>query len=127
MPDNFFSRLSVGDLEVLYQEYGEQDELGMDQSLSSIIRDIFNQGIFLDTHNRAIVIDIKPERIMYLDEQFNLQTLPWSEEYKWAKRRITINKFGPTPQNFYDILNVGDLVYLLEDKLGFKLDQIPEA
>ena len=127
LPDNFFSRLSTGDLEVLYQEYGEQDELGMDQSLISIIRDIFNQGIFLDTHNRAIVIDIKPERIIYLDEQFNLQTLPWSEEYKWAKRRITINKFGPTPQNFYDILSVGDLVYLLEDKLGFKLDQIPEA
>ena len=124
---NFFLELSTGNTDILNQESSEQDVLGMKQTLISIIRELFNLSINLDSHTRALVVDIKPERIIYLDENFTLQSLFWSEDYNWAKRRIDINLFGPTPQNFYDLLNIGDLIYLLDSDLGRTLDQIPQA
>ena len=124
---NFFLELSIGNTDILNQESREQDILGMKQTLISIIRELFNLSINLDSHTRALVVDIKPERIIYLDENFTLQSLFWSEDYNWAKRRIDINLFGPTPQNFYDLLNIGDLIYLLDSDLGRTLDQIPQA
>ena len=122
-----FKQLSLGNLSALNQEAGAQDMLGMNQSVISVIRDLFDQSISLDTHVRAIVVDIKPERIIYLDDNFNIQSLFWNDNYRWAKRRITINTFGPSPQNFYDILNIGDLIYLLKDGAGRTLDQLPIA
>ncbi len=127
LSSNLLSELTLGNLDILREESMELDELGMKQSLIAIIREIFDQSINLDSHAKAIIIDVKPERIIYLDDDFNLQNLPWSESYKWARRRITINIFGPTPQNFYDILNIGDLVYLQENGVDRMLDQIPEA
>jgi len=124
---NLLSELRLGNLNILREDSGELDALGMKQSLISIIRDIFDQAINLDSHARAVVVDIKPERIIYLDDEFTLQNLPWSEDYKWARRRITINSFGPTPQNFYDILSIGDLIYLQDNGAMRMLDQLPEA
>ena len=122
-----FTELSTGNTEILYEESQDVDPLGMSQPFISIIRDFFNDSISLDSHSRALVVDIKPERIIYLDDQFNLETLSWEDEYKWAKRRININKFGPIPQNFYDILRPGDLIYLSQNNQEARLDQIPEA
>ena len=122
-----FEQLALGNLDVLQKGYAELDALGMKQSLISILREIFDQSANLDTHVKAIVIDIKPERIIYLDNDFTLQTLIWSQDNQWARRRITINSFGPKPQNFYDILKIGDLINL-EDTLPDRiLDQLPEA
>ena len=122
-----FEQLALGNLDVLQKGYTELDALGMKQSLISILREIFDQSANLDTHVKAIVVDIKPERIIYLDNDFTLQTLIWSQDNQWARRRITINSFGPKPQNFYDILKIGDLINL-EDTLPDRiLDQLPEA
>ncbi len=122
-----FAQLSIGNLNILNQEAETQDILGMKQSVISVVRDLFEKSISLDSHIRALVIDIKPDRIIFLDDQFNIQTLFWSDDYRWAKRRITINTFGPTPQNFYDILKVGDLIYLLKEGADKILDQLPIA
>ena len=122
-----FSQLARGNINILQQEYSELDDLGMQQSLISILREIFRQSINLDTHIKAIVIDIKPERVIYLDDDFSLQTLIWSDSYHWARRRITINSLGPKPQNFYDILKIGDLIYLKDSVMEKTLDQLPEA
>jgi len=124
---SLLSELRHGNLDILNQDSGELDILGMKQPFISIIRELFDQSINLDSHIKAIVIDIKPERIIYLDDNFSLQNLSWSEDYYWARRRITINTFGPTPQNFYDILSLGDLIFLNNTELDRKLDQLPEA
>ena len=124
---DIFFQLTAGNIEVLYQNSNERDALGENQSFISIIRDFFNNSLSLDSHFRGLVIDVKPERIIYLDDQFTLQILSWTDEYKWARRRININKFGPIPQNFYDILRAGDLIYLSYRDQEVRLDQIPEA
>jgi penicillin-binding protein 1A len=127
LPAELFASLSNGNLDILKEESVEVDALGMNQSLTSIIRELFGQSLNLDSHVRALVIDIKPERIIYLDDNFSVQSLSWSQDYQWARQRITINTFGPKPQNFYDLLNIGDLIYLQQNLQDRTLDQIPDA
>ena len=75
----------------------------------------------------GIVIDVKPERIIYLSNSFKLESLSWNDQYKWARRKINIDKLGPVPSNFYDILRSGDFIYLTNINGENYLDQVPEA
>jgi penicillin-binding protein 1A len=125
--ESIFEELQAGNLEILYEESNTSDELGMKQLNISVIRDFFKELVNLDKHSGGIVIDVKPERVLYLNNAFQLESLFWDDAYKWARRKIDINKLGPRPQNFYDILRKGDLIYLSEQNGNYYLDQIPDA
>ena len=127
IPELVFKELQMGNLNVLYEESNTEDKLGMRQLNVSVIRDLFAELLNLDKHSGGIVIDIKPERVTYLSNTFQLESLFWNDTYKWARQRININKFGPRPQNFYDILRLGDLIYLSDLNGAIYLDQVPEA
>ncbi len=127
IPQIFFTELTNNNIDILYQTSNIKDELGMNQLYISIVRDFFEDLQNLDTHFGGIVIDVKPERIIYLSSSFKLESLSWSEKYKWARRKIDINKLGPIPSNFYDILRLGDLINLTEIDGKNYLDQVPEA
>ena len=125
--ESIFEELQAGNLDILYEESNTLDELSMKQINVSVIRDFFEELLNLDKHSGGIVIDVKPERIIYLNNSFQLESLFWDESYKWARRKIDINKLGPRPQNFYDILRKGDLIYLSERNGNYYLDQVPDA
>ena len=125
--ESIFEELQAGNLDILYEESNTLDELSMKQLNVSVIRDFFEELLNLDKHSGGIVIDVKPERIIYLNNSFQLESLFWDESYKWARRKIDINKLGPRPQNFYDILRKGDLIYLSERNGNYYLDQVPDA
>jgi penicillin-binding protein 1A len=125
--DSIFEELQAGNLDILYEESNTLDELSMKQLNVSVMRDFFEEFMNLDQHSGGIVIDVKPERIIYLNNSFQLKSLFWDESYKWARRKIDINKLGPRPQNFYDILRKGDLIYLSEQNGNYYLDQTPDA
>ena len=127
IPELVFKELQMGNLNVLYEESNTEDKLGMRQLNVSVIRDLFAELLNLDKHSGGIVIDIKPERVTYLSNTFQLESFFWNDTYKWARQRININKFGPRPQNFYDILRLGDLIYLSDLNGAIYLDQVPEA
>jgi len=127
IPESIFEELQAGNLDILYQESNTPDELGMKQLNISVIRDFFEELVNLDKHSGGIVIDVKPERIIYLNNSFQLEGLFWDDSYKWARPKIDINKLGPRPQNFYDILRKGDLIYLSEQNGNYYLDQVPDA
>ena len=127
IPEIFFNELKDNNTDILYEESGIQDELGMNQLFISIIRDCFEELQSIGIHTGGIVIDVKPERIIYLSSSFKLESLLWRDEYKWARRKIDINRLGPTPSNFYDILRSGDLINLTEIDGQNYLDQVPEA
>jgi len=103
IPESVFEELQKGNLGILYEESNTEDKLGMRQLNVSVIRDLFAELLNLDKHSGGIVIDIKPERVTYLSNTFQLESFFWNDTYKWARQRININKFGPRPQNFYDI------------------------
>ncbi len=127
IPEIVFTELRNQNTDILYEKSNLQDELGMNQLYVSLIRDYFENSNNLDKHIGGIVIDVKPERIIYLSNSFKLESLYWDDQYKWARRKININKLGPVPLNFYDILRTGDLIYLTNINGENYLDQIPEA
>jgi penicillin-binding protein 1A len=127
IPESIFKELQAGNLNVLYEESNISDSLGMKQRNVSVIRDFFEELVSLDNHSAGIVIDVKPERVVYLNNSFQLESLFWNDSYNWARRRIDINKLGPRPQNFYDILSLGDLIYLSKANGSHYLDQVPDA
>jgi penicillin-binding protein 1A len=127
IPEIVFTELRNQNTDILYETSNFQDELGMNQLFISIIRDYFENSKNLDKHIGGIVIDVKPERIIYLSNSFKLESLSWNDQYKWARRKININKLGPVPSNFYDILRSGDFIYLTNIDGEVYLDQIPEA
>ncbi len=127
IPELVFKELQMGNLDILYEESNAEDKLGMRQLNISVIRDLFAELLNLDKHSAGIVIDIKPERVTYLSNTFQLESLFWNDTYKWARQRININKLGPRPQNFYDILRLGDLIYLSDLNGAIHIDQVPEA
>ena len=127
IPEIVFTELRNQNTDILYETSKLQDELGMNQLFISIIRDYFENSKNLDKHIGGIVIDVKPERIIYLSNSFKLETLSWNDKYKWARRKINIDKLGPVPSNFYDILRSGDFIYLTNIDGENYLDQVPEA
>jgi len=127
IPEFIFNELQAGNLDILYQESNILDDLGMKQLNISLIRDYFSELVSFENHSVGIVIDVKPERAVYLTKTFKIKRLFWDDSYKWAKKKIDINKLGPSPQNFYDILRVGDLIYTTEINGNFYLDQVPDA
>ena len=127
IPEIVFTELRNQNTDILYKTSNLQDELGMNQLYISIIRDYFEDSKNLDKHIGGIVIDVKPERIIYLSNSFKLESLSWNDQYKWARRKINIDKLGPVPSNFYDILRTGDFIYLTNIDGKNYLDQIPEA
>ena len=127
IPEIVFRELRNQNTDILYETSNLQDELGMNQLYISIIRDYFENSNNLDKHIGGIVIDVKPERIIYLSNSYKLESLFWNDQYKWARRKINIDKLGPVPLNFYDILRSGDLIYLSNIDGENYLNQIPDA
>ena len=127
IPEIVFTELRNQNTDILYEKSNILDELGMNQLFISIIRDFFENSENLDKHIGGIVIDVKPERIIYLSNSFKLESLSWNDQYKWARRKINIDKLGPVPSNFYDILRSGDFIYLTNIDGENYLDQVPEA
>jgi penicillin-binding protein 1A len=127
IPKSIFQELQDGNLDILYKDAIKSDELGMTQLNISLIRDFFKEFVNSDRHSAGIVMDVKPERIIYLNDSFQLESLFWDNSYEWARPRITVNKLGPRPENFYDILRLGDLIYLSKINGDYYLDQVPDA
>ena len=98
------------------------------EDLSSKIREVFESNVFINSHQRGIVINVNENDFLYLGEDFKIKSLDWSpDNYKWARRFISINNRGPVPQNFYDLVKPGDFIYLKKEENNLILDQIPEA
>ena len=103
-------------------------EINFDENIiSNKINNIFDSYPYYETHIKAIVIKVSDDEIAVLDEEFNIKKILWTNEYAWAKNKISINKLDYRPNGFSDIVNFGDFVYLKIDNDFYYLDQIPIA
>ena len=91
------------------------------------VNSIFDDYPHYQTHSKGIVINFSHDTLYFLNEKFEIQNIPWSSEYNWARNRISINERGVMPKSFVDFLNIGDLIYLKKENEFLLLDQIPEA
>ena len=95
--------------------------------ISNKLRNIFDSYSFYDSHIKAIVVSISEKEIIVIDENFELKNAFWSDDYKWARDRISINELGKVPNGFNDFLNFGDFIHLKKNDDYLSLDQVPEA
>ena len=73
------------------------------------------------------MVGISEKEIILIDENFEIKNVYWSDEYKWAKEKMSINDLGKVPDGFNDFLNFGDFIYLKNNDDYLSLDQIPEV
>ncbi len=95
--------------------------------ISNKLRNIFDSYSFYDSYIKAIVVSISEKEIIVIDENFELKNAFWSDDYKWARERISINELGKVPNGFNDFLNFGDFIHLKKNDDYLSLDQVPEA
>jgi len=119
--------LSLLDLDFLFNnEY--TNNIDLDSNLiSNKILSIFDLYPYYNSHIKSIVIDVKENEFLAINNNFEVIKVNWSNEYEWARKRISIDELGSKPKNFNDILNFGDFVYLKINEGFYTLDQVPEA
>ena len=96
------------------------DEIDLDTNdISNQISSTFNTFPYFKNHKTALVIKVERNRFFSIDQNFEMIEVNWSNEYSWARSQISIDELGPRPEDFKDILNFGDLVYL-KNNIDFK-------
>ncbi len=104
------------------------NEINLDENITSNKLDkIFDSYPYYKTHMKALVINVSDNVVVTVNENLELNSIFWSDEYNWARDRITIDRVDKKPNNFNDILNFGDFIYLKINNGFYTLDQIPEV
>ena len=104
--------------------YFSEIDLNQDSLINRLI-DIFDSLPYYNTHTKAMVIKVEENEGYLINENFELITISWTSDYKWARQTVSINQLGKIPNNYFDLLKFGDLVYLKNNDNFYILDQIP--
>ena len=94
--------------------------------ISFKIKNIFESYPFFESHTKAFVINVSNNELKVINENFDIIDVLWSDSYKWAREKISINELGSKPDGFQDIVGFGDFIYLKNNKDFYSIDQIPE-
>jgi penicillin-binding protein 1A len=129
---NIFTKKQLKDLaelniQFLLDEISDIASFDNEAYLSNRINVIFEDFPFYSSHSKGIVINFMNDSLYFINEDLKIDSIPWSSEYEWARKRISINELGPKPNSFRDFLKIGDFVYFKKVENYILLDQIPEA
>ena len=111
---------------LIYENYVNNDDF-YQENISNQITGIFDDHSYYKGFTKALVVRVDSEEFFVIDEDFQINRVVWNNEYNWARKRISINNYSDKPNNFRDIINFGDLVYLKNNEDFLSLDQIPIA
>ena len=134
-PDNYKNIFSDQQITLLQNldvnflfENSNLGKINLDENnISNKLRSIFDSYTFYNSYIKALVVGISEKEIILIDENFEIKNVYWSDEYKWAKEKMSINDLGKVPDGFNDFLNFGDFIYLKNNDDYLSLDQIPEV
>ena len=115
------------DIDFLKEAITYSDYYDDDSSLANQINIIFENFAYYKTHEKGLVISFKDDELHFINESLEIDSIIWSDEYEWARKRISINQKGLKPQFFKDFLNIGDFVYFKKENGELVLDQVPSA
>ena len=81
--DEFFKSIESEDFNfLLSQDYVIQSDPINYQNISEeLLRDIFEENPFIQSHQRAIVIEVWDSGFTAIDEQFTFETIQWDDSY----------------------------------------------
>ena len=82
------------DLDFLFNDdYINNIDLDSDL-ISNKILTIFDLYPFYKSHMKSIVIDVKDDEFLAINNNFEIIKVNWSNEYEWARKRISINELA---------------------------------
>ncbi len=123
--DDFFNQINQFGVEAIYTNIEKDYDSSISESFISQLSNIFDGYIYPDRYNKAIVIDVKNERLIVVLDDIRLATVQWDKSYSWARRKIN-NSFGPRPEGFFDLVRKGDLILLnLNAENNYEVFQLP--
>ena len=108
------------------EKYTDNDDL-YKNNISNTLSEIFENHSYYEGYIKGLVIYVNSDQIFVINENFDINSVEWTNEYSWARERIAINNYGSKPKNFYDMLKFGDFIYLKDNDNFFTIDQIPVA
>lgn len=108
------------------EKYIDNNDLNKN-NISNILSNLFDNHAYYEGYIKGLVIYVDNDQIYIIDESFGINTVSWTNEYSWARKRIAINEYGSIPKNFHDMLNFGDFIYLKGNENFLTIDQIPIA
>ena len=115
------------ELDIILNDIYFGDEYLDENNTANKVSGLFDLYPYVRTHLKALVIRVLDDEIILVDDNFELKTVQWSNEYSWARKKISIDQLDIRPQGFNDIVSFGDFVYLKLINDFYSLDQIPEA
>ena len=115
------------ELDIILNDTYFGDDYLDENNIANKVSSLFDLYPYVRTHLKALVLRVSDNEIILLDENFEFKTVQWSNEYSWARKKISIDQLDIRPQGFNDIVSFGDFVYLKLNNDFYSLDQIPEA
>ncbi|RZO25258.1 MAG: PBP1A family penicillin-binding protein [SAR86 cluster bacterium] len=115
------------ELDIILNDTYFGDDYLDENNIANKVSSLFDLYPYVRTHLKALVLRVSDNEIILLDENFEFKTVQWSNEYSWARKKISIDQLDIRPQGFNDIVSFGDFVYLKVNNDFYSLDQIPEA
>ena len=100
--------LSFADLDINFLQEDVSSNVFYDDSasLTNQISIIFEDFPYYKTHKKGLVISFKDEKLHFIDENLEIFSIVWSEEYEWARERISINQMGKNQNLLVIFLNL---------------------
>ena len=115
------------DTSFIFSEISKSGSFDDKELLINRIKSVFDNFPFYKSHIKGLVIKINPSKLFYLNEYLEVDSISWSSEYEWARKRLEIDKRGAKPKSFNDFIELGDFIYLKQIDEELILDQIPVA
>ena len=105
-PDNYedmFSDREVEslknqELDIILNDIYFGDEYLDENNTANKVSSLFDLYPYVRTHLKALVIRVLDDEIILVDENFELKTIQWSNEYSWARKKISIDQLDIRPQ-----------------------------
>lgn len=120
-------KLNKLDVSFIFEEISKMNSFDDDELTINKVNTIFDSFPFYKSYIKGLVIKLDSSTLFFLNENLEIDSIPWSSEYKWARERIDIDQKGPVPKSFDAFIEVGDFIYLKSIDDVLILDQIPEA
>ena len=115
------------DTSFIFSEISKSSSFDDKEFLINKIKSVFDDFPFYKSHIKGLVIKMNPSKLFYLNEYLEVDSISWSSEYEWARKRLEIDKRGTKPKSFNDFIELGDFIYLKQIDEELILDQIPVA
>jgi hypothetical protein len=74
-------------IDFISDEILELSSFDDETKLSNRINIIFEDFPFYKTHSKGIVINLSDNSLYFINEDLEIDSIPWSSEYEWARKK----------------------------------------